>query len=80
MSWGFETEPEFQKELDWIAEFVREEVEPLDHILGNQYDIQNPRNKKLFPSSRNRSGSAACGPAIWGRNWAAPATANSSSL
>ena len=49
MSWGFETEPEFQKELDWITEFVREEVEPLDHILGNPYDIQNPRNRKIVP-------------------------------
>ena len=49
MSWDFETEPEFQKELDWITEFVREEVEPLDHILGNPYDIQNPRNRKIVP-------------------------------
>ena len=49
MSWGFETEPEFQKELDWIAEFVREEIEPLDHILGNPYDIHNPQNRKIVP-------------------------------
>lgn len=40
--WSFETDPEFQKELDWIAEFVREEVEPLDYLLGSQYDITNP--------------------------------------
>ena len=33
MSWDFETEPEFQKELDWIDKFVREEVEPLDYVL-----------------------------------------------
>ena len=30
MAWDFETEPEFQKKLDWADEFVREEVEPLD--------------------------------------------------
>ncbi len=30
--WDFETEPEFQAKLDWADEFVREEVEPLDHI------------------------------------------------
>ena len=47
MAWDFETEPEFQKELDWIDAFVREEVEPLDHVLGNPYDIHNPRNQKL---------------------------------
>ena len=28
--WDFETEPEFQTKLDWIDEFVREEIEPLD--------------------------------------------------
>ena len=28
--WDFETEPEFQKKLDWVDEFVREEVEPID--------------------------------------------------
>ncbi|WP_436791574.1 acyl-CoA dehydrogenase family protein [Yinghuangia sp. YIM S10712] len=31
MSWDFETEPEFQKLLDWADDFVREEVEPLDY-------------------------------------------------
>ncbi|WP_210588543.1 acyl-CoA dehydrogenase family protein [Streptomyces sp. GESEQ-35] len=30
MSWDFETEPEFQAQLDWADQFVREEVEPLD--------------------------------------------------
>jgi acyl-CoA dehydrogenase len=30
MSWDFETEPEYQKKLDWADRFVREEVEPLD--------------------------------------------------
>jgi acyl-CoA dehydrogenase len=47
MAWDFETDPEFQRELDWIDQFVREEVEPLDHILDNPYDIHNPRNQKL---------------------------------
>ena len=34
MAWDFETEPEFQAELDWVDEFVRDEVEPLDLFLG----------------------------------------------
>jgi acyl-CoA dehydrogenase len=33
MGWDFETEPEFQEKLDWIAAFVREEVEPLDVLF-----------------------------------------------
>jgi acyl-CoA dehydrogenase len=32
MSWDFETDPEYQKLLDWAAEFVQEEVEPLDYL------------------------------------------------
>ena len=33
MAWEFETDPAFQKELDWIAEFVKHEIEPLEHAL-----------------------------------------------
>jgi acyl-CoA dehydrogenase len=49
MAWDFETDPEFQQELDWMDVFVREEVEPLDHLLENPYDIHNPRNQKIVP-------------------------------
>jgi acyl-CoA dehydrogenase len=31
--WDFETEPEYQRDLDWADEFVRDEVEPLRHVL-----------------------------------------------
>ena len=30
MAWDFSTEPEFQKKLDWVEQFCREKVEPLD--------------------------------------------------
>ena len=30
MAWDFSTDPEFQEQLDWADEFVRDEVEPLD--------------------------------------------------
>src|SRR6202007_2610995 len=36
--WDFETEPEFQAKLDWVDEFVRTKVEPLDLVLGSPYD------------------------------------------
>lgn len=32
MAWDFETDPEFQKKIDWIEDFMREEVEPLSHL------------------------------------------------
>ncbi|MEU7765105.1 acyl-CoA dehydrogenase family protein [Nocardia sp. NPDC049190] len=38
MAWDFETDPEYQKRLDWAAEFVRTEVEPLDLLYPNPYD------------------------------------------
>ena len=33
MAWDFSTEPEFQAKLDWIREFVTEEVEPLEVLF-----------------------------------------------
>lgn len=38
MAWDFETEPEFQRELNWMDSFLRDEVEPLDLVLGDPYD------------------------------------------
>jgi acyl-CoA dehydrogenase len=49
MAWDFETEPEFQRELDWMDKFVREEIEPLDLILGEVYDVTEPRAQKILP-------------------------------
>ncbi|MEQ8840284.1 MAG: acyl-CoA dehydrogenase family protein [Acidimicrobiales bacterium] len=41
--WDFETEPDYQAKLDWADEFVREEIEPLDHVLGSPFDKSDPR-------------------------------------
>ena len=48
MAWDFETDPEYQKKLDWVAEFIRDEVEPLDYVVGG-LDIHNPLWKELIP-------------------------------
>jgi acyl-CoA dehydrogenase len=48
MGWDFETEPAYQAKLDWADEFVRQEVEPLDLVLGNPYDKSNPRVIELI--------------------------------
>jgi acyl-CoA dehydrogenase len=34
MAWDFSTEPEFQEHLDWMREFVREEIQPLETLLN----------------------------------------------
>ena len=45
--WSFETDPDFQQQLDWIDGFVKREVEPLDHLLGSQWNIHDPKFKRL---------------------------------
>ncbi len=48
MAWDFETEPEFQRELDWMDVFVRDELEPLDLVLGSPYDKSDARMMRLI--------------------------------
>ena len=72
--WGFSTEPEFQVELDWIKQFVLEEVEPLDHLLGSQWNIHDPRFKKLVRPLQQKvkdRGLWAChlGPELGGKGY-----------
>ena len=49
MAWDFETDPAFQRELDWIDDFVRDEIEPLDFIIGHPNDFTDPNRAKLIP-------------------------------
>ncbi len=45
MAWDFETDPEFQKKLDWIETFMTEEVEPISH-LGMA--VHGPAGRETF--------------------------------
>lgn len=42
VTWDFETEPEFQEKLDWMSDFVRSEVEPLDLVFRGPADPFDP--------------------------------------
>ena len=33
MAWDFSTEPEFQEQLDWMRDFVREEIWPIETVF-----------------------------------------------
>jgi acyl-CoA dehydrogenase len=44
MSWDFETEPEYQVQLDWANEFVRNEVEPLDLVFKDLQFVPPDKN------------------------------------
>ena len=43
MAWDFETDPEYASTLAWVDQFVSEEVEPLDHVLGSPFDNSDRR-------------------------------------
>jgi len=40
--WDFETDPEYQQKLDWVEEFMREQLEPLDFAPLDPYEKTNP--------------------------------------
>ena len=39
--WDFETDPEYQAKLDWVEEFMVDELEPLDLVALDPYDKKN---------------------------------------
>jgi acyl-CoA dehydrogenase len=50
MTWGFETDPQYQAELDWVDEFVRTEIDPVDMLVEHAWDVTDPlRNKLILP-------------------------------
>jgi acyl-CoA dehydrogenase len=40
--WDFETDPEYQQKLDWVEEFMRDQLEPLDFAPLDPYEKTNP--------------------------------------
>ncbi len=48
MAWDFETDAAYQTKLDWADQFVKQEIEPLDLVVGNPYDKSNPRVIELI--------------------------------
>src|ERR1700684_2092127 len=46
--WDFETDPDYQADLDWGREFVRDEVEPLEFVIPNIYDVADPLRQELI--------------------------------
>jgi acyl-CoA dehydrogenase len=74
MAWDFETDPAFQKKLDWADAFVTAEVEPLDLAFRDSaapFDRKNPVYKKItdpLKAEVRRQGLWAChlGPELGG--------------
>ena len=51
MAWDFETEPEFEKKLDWIREFVKDCIEPLDLMYPHRayYPLDDEMHRYIDP-------------------------------
>ena len=49
MGWDFSTEPEYAEQLAWAEKFVREECEPLDLVVKESHDLDDPVRKALIP-------------------------------
>ena len=45
----FAIDPDFQVDLDWIDQFVRTEIEPLDFIIKSPYDLADPIRQEIIP-------------------------------
>ena len=74
MDWNFETDPEYQKKLDWVERFVKEEVEPLDYLGVSAYEVKDARrNAAVRPlqAEVRRQGLWAChlGPELGGQGY-----------
>ncbi len=74
MAWDFETDPEYQEELDWVADFVAEEVEPLGFLIKHGYDMSDPIRNELIPPLQEKvkaRGLWAChlGPELGGQGY-----------
>lgn len=52
MAWDFSTDPEFEQQLEWMREFVAEEIEPLDLVFRDPaapFDPASPAAKAMAP-------------------------------
>ncbi len=75
--WDFSTEPEFQEKLDWMARFVREEVDALDVLfpsIRHVYDVTHAPSRAILKPLQERvkaQGLWAChlGPELGGKGY-----------
>jgi acyl-CoA dehydrogenase len=74
VNWWFETDSEYAEELRWVDQFLTERVEPIDHLVAQPYDVNDPRRRELIPPLQDevrRHGFWAChlGPELGGAGY-----------
>jgi acyl-CoA dehydrogenase len=52
LAWDFSTDPEFQEQLDWVEQFCREEIEPLELVFPYAVRMRDPKMKALVDPLR----------------------------
>ena len=74
--WNFETDPEFEAKLNWMREFVRTEIEPLDYLFPKDetYNVANTALMEIMKPLKaqvKEAGLWACHlpPALGGGGW-----------
>jgi len=76
MGWDFSTEPEFQEKLDWVEQFCREEVEPLDMIFPYAVRSKDPKIKALVKPLQDQVKARDFGLCFSTKNSVGPALVN----
>jgi acyl-CoA dehydrogenase len=74
MAWGFESDEDVERELDWVETFIREEVEPVDDVVEHAWNPRDPiRNALIRPLQQTvrERGLWAChlGPELGGKGY-----------
>jgi acyl-CoA dehydrogenase len=49
VAWDFSTDPDWAAQLVWVEELVREECEPIDLIIKESHDLNDPVRQALIP-------------------------------
>ena len=75
MAWDFSNDPQWAEQLAWVEDFVCSECEPIDLIVKESHDLNDPVRQALIPPCRRSSKTAGCGPPTSALTWAGPATA-----
>ena len=49
MAWDFSVDPEYAELLEWTEAFVRDECEPIDYVIEESHDLEDPVRQALIP-------------------------------
>ena len=49
MAWDFSTDPDWAEQLAWVSDFVRSECEPIDLVVKESHDLNDPVRQALIP-------------------------------